>query len=597
MPTEIHEQDIVADASGKTDVQGLLQRRRAIVNNVRRYMHRTFDELHAASRSQTDELRMAIVQLEQKPADDLTAEEIKGWEDAWTGFYSPAMQSAHKLYHEELMDKLLRGYNETPRIISTESITEWSNRFKKESVHYKDRERFIRETLPRWIDNWRRVAQERAAQMKNPAFASVTTAQVPDLAKFKDENVFLNLKFPARENLVGLVKSAIIACGSGRTALHAKAMAMLYGAVNDGYLSPSKVGVWMQRIFESGAKPELIEQFIRGEGSNPLRELIRKWGDVRARFDKIEDRRSKEGSPASFSFVKEYVFLDWHYERRKAYVEEAERRFTDPSVEKYDFLRIRHALDVKDWADADALIGDVKSKALQRPLSSEDASKLQSMEKYLHENRGKKQSSKENPSSDEIRKKMHAALALIPTRANVIKHIAEEILHTNDPDAIRAFGSTIYNRWWCWQRGHLNEKKELYWRKRSKSDTYEHFEHGQPTKLANNNIAADTSKRPAIRTSNQTRSPQLLHLSSAENENDTVMLSREIYNNKNNRSFWYWTSIIVENVPIEDYIFIVRNVFPVLKWGMRTLKARDDTFTIGATNRSDAAEVQYSSIA
>src|SRR5207244_1346899 len=124
----------------------------------------------------------------------------------------------------------------------------------------------------------------------------------------------------------------------------------------------------------------------------------------------IETRRKQEGSPPSFHFVHMDVFLDWHFERRQAYVKEAQRRFELLSKEPEDFLKIRHELDSEDWESADLLIKNAEGK----PWTDEQQNELKDMKKYLREHRGTGELAREGETDDEVLGEMQELLDAIP---------------------------------------------------------------------------------------------------------------------------------------------------------------------------------------
>ncbi|MEK7218278.1 MAG: hypothetical protein AAB728_02330, partial [Patescibacteria group bacterium] len=145
-------------------------------------------------------------------------------------------------------------------------------------------------------------------------------------------------------------------------------------------------------------------KFVEGgkKDGTTLEKLIDNWAKVSMEYMDIEETRKEKGTPRSFHFVKLEVFLGWDYEKRRAYVREARNRFSDPEQEREGFLYIRHALDTKDWEEAEMMLAEER-KHLEE-MTPEEVQKFHSLEQFLHTHRLAGSPSKEqnNPSDREI---------------------------------------------------------------------------------------------------------------------------------------------------------------------------------------------------
>jgi hypothetical protein len=522
---------------------GYLQdRKNRIIDEVRRYAYETFNELHAFSRAETDELVQSAENMR------LDAQEIAGWERFVDQGIDRQRESAHKLYHEEFMDTMLRAYNETPRIISLQSIGEWDERFKRENVHYMQRKEFIHNKLPTYIENWRRVAKRRGELLKNPACKKLSAADIPDIDKFFDEETFLNLHYNERSGLCAMVQAALSAGGSRMQEFYGKAKDMLQRAANDGVIAKGKVGTWLERIFESKADPALIEAFVSGKGDLPLATLIGRWRKVAEDFDTLQKRVDKEGKPPSFSFITKKKFLDMHYESRLAYLREAEHRMKDREIAGVPplLLDIRRELDAKDWDSAEHLIGQVRRKE----LSAFDLQKLQSMEQFLRTQR-KEQGVKSNTEHGDPHAELRSLIGELPA---VVQPLFTKTAQRGE-GAMRCLKSLWYNREWCRQHGHLSDEREELLRQRSRSDTERVVKQGHGKGYENNTLEYGT---PAVRQYRGVWAPQILHFNSGGEAPLLEMMVRE----QHNHAFKYWTTLVPQSVDFATHSYVLHGLFP-----------------------------------
>ena len=271
------------------------------------------------------------------------------------------------------------------------------------------------------------------------------------------------------------------------------------------------------------------------------------------------------------------VFLGWHYERRKAYVAEANNRFKDIDKEPYIFLKIRHALDIKDFDEADELI----ARAEKGATTPEHFEKLDSMKKYLREHRGSKP--KEDASVDpeqeafEANEQLKQAISNLPTES--IKNRFIRALGY-DYDTMWALCTMYYNWEWCRQRGYSTKEKDTELEKIAKEETYDHLKHGQPDDYAVNDMTSDTSMEPAARSDNDTKSPQVIHINETT---DNGALLTYVHHNCHNRAVWYWTRLVEKDVPFDRIQEMIHHVQPVLKKNMRVLEKHGYGFSLNGS--------------
>ncbi len=542
--------DISDDEGGNNYLQ---ERKNRIVDQVRKYTYETFNQLHAASREQTDSLLQAAENI------SLDAKYISDWEAYVHGEMQRQAESAHRLYHEEFMDTMLRAYNETPRIISLKSIGEWDDRFKRESVHYKEREAFIRNSLPAYIENWRRVAKLRADLMKHAKFKNLSDTDVPDLAKFQDEDTFLNLHYAERSGLCAMVRAALSTGGSPMKQYYEKAKDMLQKAADDGVISKGKVGTWLDRIFESKADPALIASFVSGKGSLPLSALIGRWRSASDKFDDLQKRIAKGSTPPSFTFVTKKKFLDMHYESRLAYLQEAENRVRDRQISKVPplLLDIRRELDARDWDSAAYLIGQAQSS----DLSPDNQRKLRSMEQFLRTQR-KEHGAKEGEQHGDPEKELASLISELPA---IVQPLFYGAAKRGEP-TMRCLKSLWYNREWCRQHGHLSDNREEILRQRSHQDTERVVKHGHGKGYENNTLEYG---QPAVREYRGEWAPQILHF----NPGGEGPLLQVIQRENGNHAFKYWSTLLPRGVDFSTHSYVLHSLFPRIMQCVRRMDA------------------------
>jgi hypothetical protein len=439
------------DGSEAIDYAAIARARHQVAENIRV----TFYQTGAASAAEAKSLQDWADNLEKNP------DGLKGI-DSFIGYLKQQVQSAMTLYYSELRAPLASAVSR--RLISQRSHDKWVDRFRSSGVTYKQKEYWVEYQLPHYMAAWEKNANERKALLANPALKQLP--KNADVLLLQNESAFLDLHFDKRVDLLAKVRAAITVDkrdkGSGvYKQLHAKASGLLYAAVAEGIMSSSKVGTWQERIFKSNAKPEVIMTFLNGGGTS-LQALMQKWREVRHQYDDI----CRKGAPLKNPAVGMYMipperFLRMHYAQRKAWVNEADQRIRDATnieSEVPTFIRIRHALDVKDWDDAQHHIDRIERRnaASKVKLSPENWDRLQSMKRYLTQMRNdkKKEKDKDGKPKDkaEVAKGVCARITEvvntgIPTsmQATVLK-----LLRSPFPNrGIHQLRWIVYNNKWC----------------------------------------------------------------------------------------------------------------------------------------------------
>lgn len=468
--------------------------------------------------------------------------------------------------------------------ISLENMKEWMERMK--SGQWSETSVFIEKTLPQYVAAWKQVAAERRDLLRDPRMKQLEESQLispRELEEFLSGKDFLNAHYNRRVHLVGLVRAALrgLKAGPDVEKLLVEARTQLEGAVKRGVLSRDKVGVWMKRISAHKDNPKTIEDFLNGKGTIPLSMLMENWSHVRGRFDKIEERREKEGTPPQFNFVKLDVFLDWNFEKRETYVEQAEQRFESYKNDPDAFLKIRHALDAKDWAEAGDLLGDAEH--MRSSLTPEQRNTLASLRRYYDahlpkEARGATEAAREGSDVAQTLAAMREALNQIPFSS--VRARWSLMLRTKSSKAVWALKVLYYNWKWCRMHGYSSDEQDAELRKNSKERTYAAVEQLQETGEKDRghvdyDLTTDTSIK-VVREDADTRSAQAWHV---DETTDNTQLMEVVDRIKDTRAVWYWTRIMEKNIPYGSMEHLIDNVFPVLTRGARKLEEAGVRFT------------------
>jgi len=428
------------------------------------------------------------------------------------------------------------------------------DQFVSANFHWWQKEVFIEEKLPVYLGK-RRALHENTERMEKLLVQMPAARELAAVKKAR-KNTFKNLE--EKMNTINEALAAIEAQRTGRTGLFVQAKQALEKAAHDEVLSKNKVGKWLQKIMESSAAPEKIAAFISGKGVSSLPELVRNWTSVRRRFDKIECNRRKKGTPRSFYFVSTEKFLDWHYAKRLAYVEEAERRFVDISKETPILINIRHELDYQDWDAAEILIAQAEGMG----LSSEDLEKVRSMRKYLKENKPKSAKPTRETPPNVAYAQLQEALASLPLP---LAELCRKAIKAGKFDCLSAL---MYNRVWCHVHHHLDENKEVRLRERAAEDTKRQLQSGTRKKERMLNRDVDAFKKPSIASYTYTNlnKPQILHTSMAGHDALIARMREE-----DSHRFRYWSTLVPEDVPYELQAYAVNHTNRIIKRCLRAL--------------------------
>lgn len=362
--------------------------------------------------------------------------------------------------HQEFMGRL----SDASRYISSESKQRWLQRYYDEKPSFQAKKYWIQQQFPHYVTRWKETYEERERLVADPAFRQLGPKDI-DVSKIRDKNAFLNLHYNDRAGLLAKARAAILAQKGGKSELFTSAKSLLNMAASKKVMSASHVGIWLERIFKSGADRTKIEKFLSGSGSTDLRGLIANWADVKGKYDRIVDKVKRRGSNRAHGLYipTESQFLNMHYAQRLACVQKLEDQLggaNDIHKDPAAFLEIRHALDLRDWEDADEKI----RKTEKLDLSPDQRTKLQSMKRYLTQFR------------TDVREKSGAGAKKVPGEAakeakNKIDSLIEQLPSQLKPTVLRLLRGPnanrnihqlrwiVYNNKWCRDHNYLNRNK------------------------------------------------------------------------------------------------------------------------------------------
>lgn len=422
-----------------------------IQDSYRSYFRITFDELGLASRQQTQELQSWVFGVRANDQEQL--HELEKW---WKLDYSKRINVAYAL-DDTFRSQLSMAINE--KLISRNSAQRWEERFRNRNVAYKEKEQWVLKEMPNFLKRWKEVAEEREKLIRD-ADAIAALKSDPVFSILWEQEAFLDLHYEKRRSLVDEAYAAIEASKSKNGILFKDANRMLEGAALRGYLSREKIGMWLRRIFQSGSSNQTMQEFVYGNSAQSLTSLIQNWKEVKERYDHIRSKIREHGQsdPArGLHLLSESQFLKLHYESRLKYVQEAEQRLGEAknvNEELPVFLEIRHAMDTHDWEEADTLI--LKARAMG--LSNQERQRLNSMDSFVKQFTGRKESTESMSGVTEARARIDQIVTEMASSHPELQSMVMRLLRgPNANRSLHQFRWIVYNNKWCRTHGYLND--------------------------------------------------------------------------------------------------------------------------------------------
>ncbi len=558
--SDITEQDRHATETLDPEKETLARRRSDLIQYFRGFMAETFDKLHVASEAETEQLRQGLMQI------GLSEEQIGEWERYRDEVAERQRESAREL-SAQLHSQLERA--NAAHTITRESKQRWIDRFTDPSLNYKAKEYFVLHQLPSYLASWEKVAKRRVQLLKDPRFKSITTADIPALETFQRGKDFLDLHFEKRADLNARVEAAMIAKERAIEHLYHKAKSMLEAAAEAGAINRDKVGRLLLGRLRKFPDMTQLKDYIEHQ----MPEYIKTWIKLRTEYDWVESKM-KQSVPQGFNRLTPEKFLLLSYPQRKSYVEQAKQRLNlteapSPRAMENIKLGIRHALDTKEWDEAEHLIQDARKLLEQGEGVDRDRFELDSMERYLREFRTKEQQEQQPmKNAHETLEQMRAAYAQIPDPLKPLYLSA-----MNDPSKLGAIAACTYNRIWCREHGYLTDDREKELEQSATTETQTLAKQGSHNKKGLDNVklgvVTDQQHDPAVRRYDEGEwGPTIIHMPPNTHQHfENILESR-----KENYAFRYWTTLVPTNVTYEQQSHLVKNVNWVLKRGAQKLK-------------------------
>lgn len=431
--------------------------------------------------------------------------------------------------------------------IGRQSAENWIARLEDDKAPWWKKNDFLTNKFPEYYKNWQKLHEDKERVLQICKTHHIQPSSIPEIAVLVAHG-FIETSFTFRRGAVDKALAAIAAHTTNRKALYDQAKKILTDAAADNALSKAKIGTWLRRIFESGADPKKIEEFVKGKGKSPLPILIERWKKASLDFDTLQKRVTKEGKPPSFGFISKKKFLEMHYESRLAYLQEAEYRMKDIELSSIHplLLDIRRELDAEDWESAEVLL----TRARGMKLNPEESEKVSSMDQYLRTHRSQQKkgaNGKEMDPHEELNILIHQLPAEVQPLFRGAAMRGEGVL--------RCLKSLWYNRKWVREHGYLDDHKEEVLRQRSKTDTRRVLRHGHGKGYEN---MSTEYGQPAIRRYRGEWAPTVLHYQAGEHEHLLSVMEKE----KDNYAFKYWSTLIPKSVDYGTHVYVLQELFP-----------------------------------
>gem|GEM_PF-1951937 len=473
------------------------------------------------------------------------------------------------------------GEAERAKWISSESAKEWQKRLKRGS--WEDKRTFIEKELPQWRNNWKEMhdeLEEFKKEKEKLGLKKEDEAAWPAIAKISTD-AFAKAKYPQKRTMLDEALAALgVAAKEGKnpgkmTELFKKADAELQSYVSAKFISADLKAKLLRSIFKHDQKD--IESFLNGKGPQPLSELREGWVSMRQSFDKLQDRRQKEGTPRSFHFVHLEVFIRMSHGQKQTYLEQADDSFEDFRKENYNLLLVRNAFAMKDWEEAEHLINEAKKE----DLNQKDKQRLTSMERFLAQHRVQKTSvseKKETPTDGELVGQARDLFRQIPPSEQKLTML----MLRKGASAFRCKRICDYNHQWCREHRYLDDNREQDLLENAQKTTAFRAKHGHNQKGLEANDVTNPNAKEAIRDQENISAPQVIFGNESSADAMAEMMDRQ----KNNRDFWYWTTSVPLSINYEQHLDVIKRINPQLQRIAYEFDKRKILFTA-------AGEVEY----
>lgn len=452
--------------------------------------------------------------------------------------------------------------------ISKASADRWRARLKEHSGKWPETRAFLKNFTSEYVSNWQALHEDLEKIEKIQKAFGIDEKTVKELSPLQKAG-FEEKDYHDKRNLVSTALAALkeyMVNDEKLSEIRLAAENALRKAVKDGAISEYKVGPWLDHV-------------VSGKRSLPeLLKFIKDWEKIRAEYDTLEQKMdAMPRDPQGFVRISEAKFLLLSYEQRVSYVQEANWRvkhhLNQPLDTPIEDLKgkIRHALDIKEWGEAEYYLEKAKKIAM-----GNDINELHSMEWNLENFRTDKEEKESTDKSLDgqavfkAHEEITAAIQLLP---GPLRNLYSKAL-TRGAETFRCLRKTTGNVVWCADRGYLSEEIIDESRDKAESETRERMKvsgagHGHGLE---NNLVTGFGKG-AIR--DRGNGPQNVHLTAGDED----AFVKEAEENKDVYSFWYWTNLLVKGVSIEQYRFVCEALHPILSKNAAILQKHGFVYT------------------
>lgn len=451
--------------------------------------------------------------------------------------------AAAENYEQNFLRKLENATQQ--KWIGKKTRDNWLKRFYDPNVLEWDRKKWLDEHFDHYYDNWRIVANERKDLRKFAKKLNVTDKDIPELEGVWKIQDFLALHADERKNKVRIAMAALHAHEKAQDALFTEVKNELAAAARNGFMHESKVGEWLLRAMQAEDPQAYMKKTIRP--------FLHNWQAARQRFDALEPQlKQHKDLLRGFTMLNADQFLRLTYPKRIAYLNEADARLGANINERSPIaalrLDIRHAMDTKQWEEAELLLSQAKNIDPNDP-------QLIAMQEYLLANRpaqtGGTTLDAGTLSVDQIKRGTEALKTLRELQDRLpegLKWYNEQALATGDTEVLKRLWQTIYNRKWVREHGYstnLSEKAESQ-SDFNKEKTHERIANGHDRGREHNIIDGDTADTAGILDDCVTA--QTAHVGRSGRSE----YMKAVIRNKDNGHFGYWTTFHPTDVPYES---------------------------------------------
>ncbi len=470
-------------------------------------------------------------------------------------------------------EKILMDATKEPQpALHRDKVGTWLKRIFEEGpekgASFEDLRKFVHgmdaKSLGGLIKVWRDIGIQFWTVRADPAFDGVKT-------EFVNTKGFLWKHYKDRVSYVSVMKQQRDRAKS----LRSRAWSLITGASEA--LDTKGRRRWLNDyVFNGNHTLEELESIINGNLAIRLDAKL----NVYHRYDKAKKRAEKLEGLRGMKVLEKGEFLNLHYEKQLAKVDEMEQRIKELEKNSPDFLLIRHSMDRGDWDEAMDLIEEGRKKP---DLLSSDSEQLDSMEEYVRQHQKYKSDKVEAiENKGEEAKEIDELIASLPEDLQgIIVALASE-----GADCVKMFGWGMYNREWCNRRGYLNPEREMNAIRDGKPQALSKFRKQKSKGVVSETIQGETGEEEYIELSRSAATNVCLDIAEAGARSAMI---RTVKNRRNDHRAWYWTNIILHQggnlMSLEKQIMENKKIYKIGKL-LKKLERKGESYSFKGTQAS-----------